>query len=250
MNRLTLSLGKWLATYLAKDVRVGSTAPPSDPLHLQAALRPGDVLLVEGRSRISSAIKYLTQSTWSHAALYIGSDYLGDRAPADHCLIEADTLRGVCSSSLERYASLHTRICRPVGLSVVECDQVVEFAVSQLGHQYDLRNVFDLARYLFPTPPIPSHYRRKMLALGSGDPTRAICSTLIAQAFERVHYPILARAEDTSSFGTQHSFAPANFTPKHYSLLTPRDFDVSPYFAIIKPTLEGGFNFHDLEWAQ
>ena len=121
MNRLTLSLGKRLATYLAKDVRVGSTAPPSDPLHLQAALRPGDVLLVEGRSRISSAIKYLTQSTWSHAALYIGSDYLGDHAPADHCLIEADTLRGVCSSSLERYAPLHTRICRPIGLSAAEC---------------------------------------------------------------------------------------------------------------------------------
>jgi hypothetical protein len=250
MNRLTLSLGKWLATYLAKDVRVGSTAPPSDPLHLQAALRPGDVLLVEGRSRISSAIKYLTQSTWSHAALYIGSGYLGDRAPADHCLIEADTLRGVCSSSLERYASLHTRICRPVGLSLAECDQVVEFAMSQIGHQYDLRNVFDLARYLFPTPPIPSRYRRTMLALGSGDPTRAICSTLIAQAFERVHYPILARGADHSPFSAHHAFAPANFTPKHYSLLTPRDFDVSPYFAIIKPTLEGGFNFHDLEWAE
>ncbi len=250
MNRLTLSLGKWLATYLAKDIRVGSTAPPSDPLHLQAALRPGDVLLIEGRSRISSAIKYLTQSTWSHAALYIGSDYLGDRTPADHCLIEADTLRGVCSSSLERYAMLHTRICRPVGLSAAECDQIVEFAVSQLGHQYDLRNVFDLARYLFPTPPIPSRYRRKMLALGSGDPTRAICSTLIAQAFERVHYPILAQGADTAPFSTEHSFAPESFTPKHYSLLTPRDFDVSPYFAIIKPTLEGGFNFHDLEWDE
>ena len=36
-------------------------------------IRPGDVLLVEGaRSKVNSAIRYLTQSTWSHAALYVG----------------------------------------------------------------------------------------------------------------------------------------------------------------------------------
>ena len=249
MNRLTLSLGTWLATYLTKEVQVGSTAPPSDPLHLQATLRPGDVLLVEGRTRISSAIKYLTQSTWSHAALFIGSDYLGDRAPEDHCLIEADTIRGVCSSSLDRFVHLHTRICRPVGLNQAECEHVIEYAISQLGHQYDLRNVFDLVRYLLPTPPIPSRFRRKLLALGSGDPTRAICSTLIAQAFETIHYPIIARDANASHGTLKSSFKPTNFEPRHFSLLTPRDFDVSPYFEIIKPTLEGGFNFHDLEWT-
>ncbi len=250
MNRLRPSIGKWLATYLTKDIQAGASAPPSDPLHLQATLRPGDVLLVEGRTRISSAIKYLTQSTWSHAALFIGSDYLADRAPEDHCLIEADTLRGVCSSSLERFAHLHTRICRPVGLSQAECEKVIQYALSQLGHQYDLRNVFELARYLLPTPPIPSRFRRKLLALGSGDPTRAICSTLIAQAFETIHYPIIARDSEASSYTLKSSFKPINFEPRHFSLLTPRDFDVSPYFEIIKPTLEGAFNFHDLEWDQ
>lgn len=250
MNRLKLSLGKWLATYLTKEVQVGSTAPPSHPLHLQETLRPGDVLLVEGRTRISSAIKYLTQSTWSHSALFVGTDCLGGRAPEDHCLIEADTIRGVSSSSLERFAHLHTRICRPVGLSQTECDQVIQYALSQLGHQYDLRNVFDLARYLFPTPPIPARFRRKLLALGSGDPTRAICSTLIAQAFETIRYPIIARDSNASSYTLQSSFKPTSFEPRHFSLLTPRDFDVSPYFRIIKPTLEGGFNFHDLEWTQ
>ena len=33
---------------------------------------PGDVLLIEGRSRISRIIKSITQSPWSHAMLYIG----------------------------------------------------------------------------------------------------------------------------------------------------------------------------------
>jgi hypothetical protein len=134
-------------------------------------------------------------------------------------------------------------------LNQAECEQVIAYAISQLGHQYDLRNVFDLVRYLFPTPPIPSRFRRKLLALGSGDPTRAICSTLIAQAFETIHYPIIARDANASHDTLKSSFQPTNFEPRHFSLLTPRDFDVSPYFEIIKPTLEGGFNFHDLEWT-
>jgi len=33
---------------------------------LTACLQAGDVLLVEGQTRVSVAIKYLTQSTWSH----------------------------------------------------------------------------------------------------------------------------------------------------------------------------------------
>ncbi len=30
----------------------------------------------------------------------------------------------------------------------------------------------------------------------------------------------------------------------------PRDFDVSPYFRIVKPRLEQGFDFHDLDWDE
>jgi hypothetical protein len=32
-------------------------------------MQVGDVSFVEGRARVSGAIQYLTQSTWSHAAL-------------------------------------------------------------------------------------------------------------------------------------------------------------------------------------
>ena len=35
---------------------------------LEDKMQPGDVLLVEGNQRVSSAIKYLTQSTRSHSA--------------------------------------------------------------------------------------------------------------------------------------------------------------------------------------
>jgi len=255
MNRVTGAIGKRLAVYLSKELEINGTAPPSNPLHLQATLRPGDVLLVEGNTRISAAIKYLTQSTWSHAALYVGMNFSPD-APEDHCLIDADTVHGVRSIGLDRFVNLHTRICRPIGLSEQECTEVAKAAIDKIGYQYDLRNMFDLARYLFPTPPVPTRFRRQLLSLGSGDPTRAICSTLIAQAFESIHYPIIALKQKNSVLSANENnflpqpFQPQQFKPKHHSLLTPRDFDVSPYFAIIKPTVECGFDFHNLEWVE
>ena len=35
---------------------------------------------------------------------------------------------------------------------------------------------------------------------------------------------------------------------RSYTLYVPRDFDVSPYFAIVKPTLASGFDFRRLAW--
>ncbi|EML5470868.1 lipo-like protein [Pseudomonas aeruginosa] len=208
-----------------------------------ACLRPGDVLLVEGESRYSTAIKYLTQSTWSHAALFVGST--GGPADAEGqpcCFVEADLREGVRLVSIAEFADLHTRVCRPVGLSVAEIDRLISYALAQLGHQYDLKNVIDLARYLLPTPPVPVHWRRRMLALGSGDPTRAICSTLIAQTFQSIRYPILPLVETAPS---EDPMCPGCVEEilhiRHHSLFAPRDFDVSPYFTIIKPTLESGF---------
>ena len=33
------------------------------------------------------------------------------------------------------------------------------------------------------------------------------------------------------------------------SLFAPRDFDLSPYFQVVKPTLEMGFDHRRLRWA-
>src|SRR5690242_19933464 len=149
------------------------------PARLAATLRRGDVLLIEGTSRFSSAIRYVTQSTWSHSALCVADAHNGDGELEARCLIEADINEGVRVMPISYYARWHTRICRPVGLSADEIDRVVRYATARIGNQYDLRNVFDLARYLIRTPPVPDQYKRRLLALGSGDPTRAICSSLI-----------------------------------------------------------------------
>ncbi len=217
---------------------------------LQRTLRPGDVLLVGGSSKLATAIKYLTQSTWSHAALYVG-DVLESTAGERHTLIEVDLGTGCRSIPLSKFASFQTRICRPVGLTDADRDAVIDFMISRLGAQYDMRNIVDLARYLFPTPPVPSHWRRRMIALGSGEPTRAICSTLIAEAFDRVRYPILPRVETAADLkrGIRGWRYQEILHIRHHSLYAPADFDLSPYFRIVKPTIEEGFNYKGLTWG-
>jgi hypothetical protein len=223
-------------------------APKTPPARARAALAPyaatlraGDVLLVDGgASSISSAIKYLTQSTWSHAALCLGPD----PGTGEILLVEAELGVGIVRSPLSKYAGYHMRICRPVGLAPAAIAEVTGHAVSRLGGRYDLRNVLDLARWLFPTPPVPGRLRRRMLALGSGEPTRAICASLIAEAFHRIGYPVLP---ELGALGPAEAAEALHV--RHHSLYAPRDFDVSPYFAVVKPTLEQGFDHRCLPWA-
>ena len=154
-------------------------------------IKSADVVLVEGNRRIRTAIKYLTQSSWSHAAIYVGKCGGVDAEGRVPAFVEADMERGVRAFPIEELEGLHLRICRPEGLTPQNARQVVSYVLGRLGDKYDLKNVFDLARYLLPTPPVPTSWRRRMLALGSSDPTRAICSTLIAEAFETIGFPIL-----------------------------------------------------------
>ncbi|QEQ96119.1 YiiX/YebB-like N1pC/P60 family cysteine hydrolase [Neptunomonas concharum] len=237
------SLGTALSDYLSAPRNELSGVATSSPERLAGAIKKGDVLLVEGTSRVSTAIKYLTQSTWSHAALYIGDtlDPLDQKKEA-RTLVEADLVEGVRAIPLSTYFDQHTRICRPVGLSEQEIDTMISYLLSRLGHQYDRKNIIDLARYLFPTPPIPTRWRRKLLQLGSGDPTRAICSSLIAEGFQSVHYPILPSVLYGESIGKRERM----LFSRHPSLFTPRDFDVSPYFKVIKPMLERPFDYHNI----
>ena len=242
-------IGLLLARFLSTETHT-ARPPTCSAEQLATHLCKGDILLVEGNSRFSTAIKYLTQSTWSHAALCIGKESVTDstgKTIEKTLLLEADVVEGVRKIYLQRYSVTHTRICRPVGLTAQEIEQVISFALARLGYQYDLRNILDLARYLVHTPPVPTRWRRRMLALGSGDPTRAICSSLIAQAFQSVRYPILP---DIIQPSENNEIAGELFHIRHHSLFTPRDFDLSPYFRVVKPTLESGFNPHQIQWVE
>jgi hypothetical protein len=244
--------GRGLATYLSQPLKGYAPLTTNDPASLAATLQPCDVLLVEGNTRFSKVIKTLTQSTWSHACICIG-DAMGQ--PEDgtepNTLLEVDVLEGVRVVPLSMYARFHTRICRPVSLTEEDRNRIVNAVLARLGHQYDLKNIIDLMRFLLPVPNfVPAKWRRKALALGSGEPTRAICSTLIAQAFQNISYPVLPRrmkAWKNEPDGEKRIEEILQI--RHHSLYTPRDFDISPYFEVVKPTLSRGFDYTKLRWT-
>ncbi len=246
-----MSISRKIGTHLARCL-----SEPRDELSmgytkagdLAACVRKGDVLLVEGTSRISSAIKYLTQSSWSHAAIFVGDEIRRHNEHGDRLvLVEADLVEGVRAIPLDTYETMHTRICRPVGLDNDEIAAVMQHVIARIGHTYDLKNIADLARYFITTPPVPGNWKRRMIAFGSGDPTRAICSSLIAEAFQSIGYPILPDVKlHKSNTREGKRYQREILHIRHHSLFAPRDFDVSPYFEIIKPTLGKDFDFRQL----
>lgn len=250
----------------------------NDPHALRRQIRKGDVLLVDGDSRISMIIKYLTQSSWSHSALFIGDELLrrgGPRAEearrafgeeAAWLLVEA-LPEGVVASPLSKYIDFNIRLLHPHRLRPEHLKTILEDAVAAIGWRYDLRNVVDLARYLLPVRLVPDRFRRTALHFGSGAPTEVICSSLIAMLFHRVRFPVLPQVEmpaDNAAplprrgsllgriFGYDSGHFTGLFRMRHPSLLTPRDFDLSPYFEIIKfnAIAEGGFDYQHIQWVE
>jgi Permuted papain-like amidase enzyme, YaeF/YiiX, C92 family len=245
---------------------------PNDFESLLGALQIGDVILVDGDQRISEVIKYLTQSTWSHSVLYVGDEILrrfpGQREAllathgqdAEHMIIEA-LVDGVVATPLSKYASFNLRICRPSSLRRDDLRRVLDEVLAQLGLKYDMKNVFDLARYFFPVSMIPRRFRRRALQFGSGLPTQVICSSLIGRAFQNVGFPILPTTTPSATPRTRPRFLdrmlrrtpppyPALFRRQLPSIITPRDFDLSPYFEIIKfnPVEATNFDYRRIRW--
>jgi len=242
MHRILGAAGGALARYLCATSHCARIVAPTHLDAVRAAIRPADVLLVEGNSRFSSAIKYLTHSNWSHAALYVGGDAGG--------FIEADVVEGVRAVGWDAFVGMGLRICRPLALRPQDVQRVIDAARARLGHQYDLRNIVDLARYLLPTPPVPGRVRRRMLSLGSGDPTRAICSGMIAQCFQSVRYPILPEIEQRADDPNCATCLREYWIARHHSLFVPADFDRSPYFAIVKPEAQQSLDYAALAWRE
>ena len=238
LNKLRRAFGSLLAKFLTQPVQI-EPALPLDISTVQRILRPADVILVEGNLRISSMVKYLTQSTWSHAALYIGHG---------EC-VEADIVEGVRRFPLGELERYRVRICRPVSLTEEDERVIIGYAVSRLGVQYDLKHVFDLARYLVPLP-LPRRWRRRAIALGSADPSRAICSTLIAQAFQAAGYPILPEIPAETESKAAGRSAREIYHIRDSGLFVPRDFDLSPFFHVIKPDMPRPFDHHRLVWVE
>ena len=73
--------------------------------------------------------------------------YDGDAG--DQLLVESLLGYGTIVRPLEVYRHDHLRICRPSGITHPDAQHVVRYAVSRLGVDYDVRQIFDLARFFF-----------------------------------------------------------------------------------------------------
>lgn len=245
ITQITRWLGHKLAHILNQPRSYYEKFTITDENSLKNILQPGDILLVEGDTRFGIIIKYLTQSTWSHVCLYTGPVFDNKEL----VMIEADIIEGIIPIPLSKYAPYNVRICRPYNISEEDRQKLISFALSKVGYHYDLKNIFDLLRYFLPLPPFHK-YRRKFLKFGSGEPTKAICSTLIAEAFQTIKYPILPRFGLSCSKDPNVMSDDEILCARHHSHFTPRDFDLSPYFQVIKPTIESNFDYKKLKWHQ
>ncbi len=223
-------------------------------------IRPADVLLVEGRLRVSNVIKVITQSSWSHTALYVGRLYdvqdpvakariqqHYDGPPDEPLVIESQLGQGTIVTPLKFYEKLHTRICRPKGISPEDVNKVITRATTYLGMEYDVRQLLDLARFLIPWWTfMPRRWHSSLFEHNAQGATKVVCSSMIAASFASVRFPVLPLIYQDEN---------KKFTLKERNLrlFTPRDFDYSPYFEIIKYPLLGkddlGF-YRKLPWDE
>lgn len=213
---------------------------PYDFNRLKYEIRPGDVLLIEGHSRISKVIRTLTQSPWTHAALYIGRliDFEDEeiqkliRQHADvkentRIIIEDLLDRGTVITPLSFYRHQHIRICRPIGITPSDINLVIHYALKALGQPYNVRHLLDLARFVLPWTILPRRWGSSLFRTSKGEPESGICSSLIAEAFSSVQFPILPFVRSNHEKGIE-------VFQRNPHLFTPKDFDYSPYFEIIK----------------
>lgn len=237
--RLLKYINDGIINWLTKDREV-IDFPLCDFERIRYELRPCDVLLMEGRNHVSDVIKFITQSAWSHAALYIGRihdiedpiirykalEYFNG-APDTQLLIEGVIGKGTIITPLSFYRQDHIRICRPRGLSPHDAQHILDFAVNKLGYTYDIRQIADLARFMLPWTILPRRWHSTLFDETAGQSTRTVCSTMIAEAYNSVHFPILPYIKKNKETGIE-------LFRKNPRLFTPRDFDYSPYFEIIK----------------
>lgn len=239
LNQLLQSLWDKTIDWLTSE-HDDHNMPMSDFDRLRYEIRPGDVILVEGRSRVGEIIKMITLSSWTHSALYIGrlhdvSDpqlrdfiqkfYNGETD--DQLVIESLLGQGTIVANIKKYHHDHLRICRPNNITRGDAQKVTAYAINQLGTFYHVRQILDLARFMFPYAFLPRRWRSSLFEHNAGAPTHTVCSSMMAEAFAAIQFPILPvlhRDEEGD----------LKIYKRNTNLITPKDFDYSPYFDVIK----------------
>lgn len=195
---------------------------------LEALLQPGDVILVAGKTRFASLVCRLTQSSWSHVAIYVGPGH--DPDPV-RCIIEADIEAGVRMITLAELADHDIQVVRASSLPESSRQELIDYLLARVGRRYDLNHVVELARLmLFAPSPLGRWLSPKTMR--RADPTRAICSTLVAHALFTAGVsfgasPIVAARLQHAVMSPQADLSAA------LDYLVPGDFERLPEFVSV-----------------
>lgn len=239
LSQLPQRIETWVNQWLLHE-KERESLPLQDFNNMCKKLNPADVLLFKGRARISSVIGLITQSPWTHAALYIGrcSEFPKDSEALklirehfggdenEQLVVESLLGQGTVITPLATYVTDSIRLCRPHGILNEDVSLVLAHAIGQVGREYDVRQLFDLARFIFPYALLPRRWLSSLFSYKPGEATRAVCSTVLVESFMHVQFPVIPVIRETDVNLSLHKRNPRLFTPS--------DFDYSPYFEIIK----------------
>lgn len=235
LNRIAQWISGWLLAKKVDPFYFGSN------LHaIRYELRPGDLILVEGQTRVARIIQRLTLSSWSHVMLYLGRIHdIEDRElrkkiqkqgpfdAEDMLILESEMGRGTIVQTLEFYNGYHLRILRPKGITYPDVQQVIEYCVGRLGTPYNIRQIVDLMRFLLPWKILPRRWGSSLFRYQPNAPS-TVCSTLLAEAFAHIRFPVLPLVKTNDQHGHYQLFQ------RNPQFVFPATFDKSPYFEIIK----------------
>ena len=266
-NKIKSALKRSITARLTKKSTDYFYRIPNNMKKLKKHIQKGDVVLVEGNQRLSELIKLFTQSHWSHNTFYVGDELIKKGSlhreqilsefgeEAEHMVVEAITGKGVIASPLDKYEFYNLRVCRPYGIDANDLNEVIKYVIGNIGRDYDNRNIFDIAFTLLPFGLNPWKKKSMEICIGACDEFTVTCSGLTAKSFHIVGYPIspainIAKdekipIEDENPYGH-------NFTKRHFSHITPADFDLSPNFNIIKFNIieDGDFDYKSLNFGK
>jgi hypothetical protein len=203
--------------YLTTPTPRGGLVAAESIESLAGVLRRGDVLLSEGNTRVSSLIKRLTGSPWSHVSMYVGPL---DDGNDPRCIVEADVAAGVRSIRLSELDALNVRVLRAASLDSTKRNRLAEWMTSRIGSEYDHGHALLLGRRLLRLPLRTRAGPSSSTATSTA--TRFICCSLLVHAFASVG---LAIAPARPCSDARACTDPAS--------ITPADFEQAPMFEVI-----------------
>lgn len=211
----------------------------SDFDRVRELVRPGDVLLIDGRSRLDARLRRILQTRWTQAALYLGrlkdlrdpslratvTEYLPCE-PDTQLILRALPHGGIQLQVLPELQGEHLRLCRPRGLGEEDAQTVIRYGLSRLGVVSRLR--WPEALFLMlPWGLLPERWRRPLLMRYAGRMLRALNGSTIGEAFSFIQFPVLPLVKRTDTDISR-------LYRRHPRLFLASDFDHSPYFDVVK----------------